>query len=297
MATVTQAGVTTARQARLYAGGQKRAERFVLILSYTVLILGAITMLAPFFWMLATSLKDPKYVFTLPPNFIPNPLVLDNYVKVFQQTDMLRGFLNSLFIAVVSTAGEVFFSLLGGFAFARLQFPGRGFFFGMLLATMAIPPIVTLVPSFLLFRSLKWLDTFLPLIVPPLLGTAFAVFLSRQFFATLPGELIDAARVDGANYFQVFIKIYVPLAKPVMLTLIVLGFIARWNDFFGPLIYLSAVDKFPVQLMLSRLNGAYQQQWTLLMAGAVLAVLPCITLFFFMQKYFIEGVALTGMKG
>lgn len=292
----------TALAAPIPARSQRRVwnpngSPLVVVLSYILLISGAITMIAPFLWMVATSFKDPKDVFAIPPNFIPSPLILDNYIKVFQQTDMLRGFLNSAFIATVSTAGEVFFSMLGGFAFARLRFPGRGAFFALLLATMAIPPIVTLVPSFLLFRQIKWLDTLLPLIVPPFMGTAFAVFLSRQFFSSLPGELIDAARVDGANYFQTFLRVYLPLARPVMLTLTVLGFIARWNDFLGPLIYLNDVSKYPIQLMLSRLNGAYQQQWTLLMAGSVIAILPCILLFFFLQRYFIEGVALTGLKG
>jgi multiple sugar transport system permease protein len=277
---------------------RKQSEMLVRIVSFVVLFIGAITMVAPFLWMVATSLKRPMDVFSIPPNFIPNPVDVTNYSKVFEQTDMLRGFINSLIIALTSTAGEVFFSLLAGFAFARLKFPGRGVFFSLLLATMSIPAIVTLVPSFILFRTLGWVDTWLPLIVPPMLGTAYAVFLSRQFMATLPNELIDAAKVDGANYFQTFLFIFVPLARPIMLTLAVLGFIARWNDFLGPTIYIPGnVEMYTVQQMLARLFGSYSQQWSIMMAGAVLVVLPCILLFFFMQRYFIEGVALTGLKG
>lgn len=277
--------------------GKREQERLARILAYTVLLIGAVTMLLPFVWMLSTSLKPERGVFVMPPRWIPDPLIFDNYVEVWQKTDLARGLFNSAFIALTTTIGEIFASTLAGFAFARMRFPGRQSFFGLLLVTMMIPGVVTMIPAFILFRFLGWLDSWLPLIVPLLFGTAFAVFLSRQFFMTMPRELEDAAKVDGCNFFQIYLYIFMPNAKPIVATLFVLGVIARWNDFLGPLIYLRDVDKFTVPLMLARLNSAYEAKWTLLMAGSVIALAPIILLFIALQRYFIESVTLTGLKG
>lgn len=265
--------------------------------AYVILIAGAIAMLLPFFWMLSTSFKPERGIFQMPPKWIPNPLTFENYVEVWKQTDLARGMFNSTFIALTSTIGEIFVSTLAGFAFARVRFPGRKYFFGLLLVTMMIPGVVTMIPGFILFRILGWLNSWKPLIIPLLFGSTFAVFLSRQFFMTLPQELEDAAKVDGANLFQIYWYIFLPQAKPIIATLFVLGVIARWNDFLGPLIYVRDVDKFTIPLMLARLNSMYEQRWTLLMAGSMIALAPIIILFFFLQRYFIEGVALTGIKG
>lgn len=267
------------------------------IIAYVVLFIGSLAMLLPFLWMISTSLKPERGIFVMPPQLIPNPLILDNYVNVWQRTDLARGLFNSSFIALVTTVGEIFASTLAGFAFARMRFPGRKTFFFLLLMTMMIPGVVTMIPTFILFRILGWIDTWLPLIVPLMLGSAFAVFLSRQFFMTMPRELEDAAKVDGCNFFQIYLFIFMPNAKPIVATLFVLGVIARWNDFLGPLIYLRDPQKFTVPLMLARLNSAYEQQWTLLMAGSVIALAPIIILFIFLQRYFIESVTLTGLKG
>jgi multiple sugar transport system permease protein len=277
--------------------GQREQERVIKVLAYVVLIAGAITMLLPFFWMLSTSFKEPRGVLTMPPEWIPNPLTVENYVEVWARTDLARGFFNSTVIALTSTIGEILASTLAGFAFARMKFPGRQRFFGLLLVTMMIPGVVTMIPAFVIFRTLGWIDTWLPLIVPMLFGTAFATFLSRQFFSTLPGDLEDAAKVDGCNYFQIYLYIFLPLAKPIIATLFVLGIIARWNDFVGPLIYLRSVENFTIPLMLLRLNSIYATQWTLLMAGSVIALAPIILLFLLLQRYFVESVALTGIKG
>lgn len=277
--------------------GKRQREILVQAVSYTVLSIGAITMLLPFVWMLSTSLKPERGVFVMPPQWIPDPLIFDNYVNVWTRTDLAIGFVNSVFIAVTSTVGEIFVATLAGFAFARMVFPGRKYFFGLLLMTMMIPGVVTMIPAFILFRILNWIDTWNPLIIPLLFGSAFAVFLSRQFFATLPTELEDAGKVDGANFFQIFWFIFLPQAKPIVATLFVLGIIARWNDFLGPLIYLRSTEKFTIPLMLARLNSLYERQWTLLMAGSVIAVAPIIVLFFVLQRYFVESIALTGIKG
>lgn len=278
--------------------GKREQERIARYVSYTILIIGSVAMLLPFLWMLSTSLKPERGIFTMPPQWIPNPLIFDNYVNVWQKTDLARGMLNSTFIAVVTTIGEIFVSTMAGFAFSRMRFPGRNKFFALLLLTMMIPGVVTMIPTFILFRYLGWIKTWLPLIVPLLLGTAFAVFLSRQFFMTMPRELEDAAKVDGCNYFQIYWHIFMPNAKPIIATLFVLGFIARWNDFLGPLIYLQgATDLYTVPLMLARLNSAYERQWALLMAGSMIALAPIILVFVFLQRYFVESVTMTGLKG
>lgn len=278
--------------------GKREQERIARYAAYTILILGSVIMLLPFLWMLSTSLKPERGIFTMPPQWIPNPLIFDNYVNVWQKTDLARGMLNSTFIALITTVGEIFISTLAGFAFARMRFVGRNTFFGLLLITMMIPAVVTMIPTFILFRYLGWIKTWLPLIVPLMLGSAFAVFLSRQFFMTMPRELEDAAKVDGCNFFQIYWHIFLPNAKPIIATLFVLGFIARWNDFLGPLIYLQgATELYTVPLMLARLNSAYERQWALLMAGSMIALAPIILVFVFLQRYFVESVTMTGLKG
>lgn len=292
--TVLKRGMTTVRSFSL---GNRERELLIKLLSYLVLSVGAFTMLVPFFWMLSTSFKQPAGIFKMPPEWIPDPLTLDNYTKIWDKTDLARGFVNSMIIAVISTGGEIFTSTLAGYAFARMRFRGRNVMFGLLLSTMMIPGVVTMIPAFILFKNLGWIDSWYPLIVPLLLGSSFAIFLCRQFFATLPEELADAGKVDGANPFQIYWILYLPQAKPIMATLAVLGFIARWNDYLGPLIYVRSPDKYPIALMLTSLNTMYEAQWTLLMAGSMIALLPIIVLFFTLQRYFIESIALSGIKG
>jgi multiple sugar transport system permease protein len=246
---------------------------------------------------LSTSFKEPAGIFKMPPEWIPDPFTLENYVKIWQKTDLARGFANSMVIAVVSTVGEVFVSTLAGYSFARIRFPGRNVVFAMLLSTMMIPGVVTMIPAFTLFRYLDWIDSWKPLIVPLMFGSSFAIFLCRQFFATLPEELADAGKIDGANQFQIYWSIYLPQARPVIATLAVLGFIARWNDYLGPLIYVRSAEKYPIALMLTTLNTMYEKQWTLLMAGSVIALIPIIVLFVSLQRYFVGSIALTGIKG
>jgi multiple sugar transport system permease protein len=254
-------------------------------------------MLLPFFWMLSTSFKPERGIFTMPPQWIPNPITLENYEQVIERTRLVRSLLNSAFVALSSTFGEIITSTLAGFAFARMRFRGRNLIFGLLLATLMLPGVVMLIPTFILFRSLGWIDTFLPLIVPLFFGTAFAIFLSRQFFTSLPKDLESAAKVDGANYLQIYWHVFMPLARPLIATLFILGFMARWNDFLGPLIYLRTSDLFTMPLMLAQLNSLYVQQWALLMAGSMIALSPVFILFILLQRYFVESVAASGIKG
>lgn len=280
-----------------FALGNRQREFVTKLVSYIILSVGAFTMLVPFFWMLSTSFKEPAGIFKMPPEWIPDPFTTENYVKIWQKTDLARGFLNSMFIAVTSTIGEIFVSTLAGYSFARIRFRGRNFLFALLLSTMMIPGVVTMIPAFTLFKYLGWIDSWYPLIVPLMFGSSFAIFLCRQFFATLPQELADAGKVDGANQFQIYWSIFLPQARPVIATLAVLGFIARWNDYLGPLIYVRSASKYPIALMLTTLNTMYEKQWTLLMAGSMIALVPIIILFVTLQRYFVESIALTGIKG
>jgi multiple sugar transport system permease protein len=277
--------------------GGRQWQQIGLVLAWIVLLLGAVTQLAPLLYMLSTSLKDQAGIFALPIRWLPDPIRWENYEQVWTRIALWRGFVNSFWIASVTTLSEVLVSALAGYAFARMRFPGRQAMFLLLLATMMIPGVVTLIPAFILFRWLGWINTYWPLIVPLFFGSAFATFLARQFFATLPVELEDAARIDGANPFQTFLYIFLPLATPIMATLAGLGFIARWNDYLGPLIYLSSQEKFTIPLMLAQLNGLYERRWDLLMAGSVIAIAPIVLILLLMQKYFVESVATTGLKG
>jgi len=276
--------------------GRRETALLTKIAAYVILLLGAAVMILPFLWMISTSFKTDSSLFVLPPQWIPENPTTENFQLAWEVGMLPRGFLNSTYIALASTIGEVFTSTLAGFAFARMRFPGRNKLFGLLLVTMMIPGVVTLIPSFILFTRLGWVNTFNPLIIPILFGSPFAVFLSRQFFATLPIELEDAAKVDGANWFQIYFRIFFPLARPIVATLFVLGFIARWNDFLAPLIYLRSVDLYPVPLLLARLDSVYEQNWNLLMAGSTLALLPILILFFFLQRFFVESIAMSGIK-
>jgi multiple sugar transport system permease protein len=297
MSITDAATTTTTKRSQARTLGKREQRRVTQALAYFVILLGAVVMLLPFLWMISTSLKSRGSVFETPPQFIPRDPTLENYERVWSEAELPRGFFNSSTIAIISTVGEVFASTLAGFAFARMRFPGRNALFGIILGTMMIPGVVILVPAFIMYTRLGWINSWLPLIVPVLFGTPFAVFLSRQFFATLPVELEDAAKVDGANYLQIFAYIFFPLARPIVATLFVLGFIARWNDFLGPLIYLRSTELFTIPLLLARLNSLYEQNWTLLMAGSTLALLPILILFFFLQRYFVESIAITGIKG
>ncbi|MCI0394970.1 MAG: carbohydrate ABC transporter permease [Chloroflexi bacterium] len=298
MATITSSPTTelpaTAAGRRL---GRRSSRHLSVVVVFLILTCGAMTQLAPLAYMVSTSLKDSRGIFELPIRWIPDPIVWRNYVEVWSKIELWRGFANSLLVAVTTTVAEVFVSAAAGYAFARMRFPGRNTLFIMLLITMMIPGVVTLIPSFVLFRYLEWIDTFKPLIVPLFFGTAFATFLSRQFFLTLPRELEDAAKVDGASPLQTFWYIFLPLAGPILATLGGLGFIARWNDYLGPLIYINSQEKYTVPLMLAQLNGLYEREWNLLMAGSVIALLPIVVILLVMQKYFVESVATTGLKG
>ncbi|WP_026561744.1 carbohydrate ABC transporter permease [Bacillus sp. J37] len=267
------------------------------IAAYVFLIIGGFIMAIPFFWMLSTSLKPEGAVFTMPPQWIPEKFVWGNYWTVLTEANLLRGFMNTFAVIIPPTVIGVFTSSLAAFGFSKLKFPGRDKLFLVLLATIMLPGVVTMVPTFIIFRDLGWLDTWKPLIIPGMFGTAMAIFFLRQFFMTIPDELMEAAKIDGLGYFGIFIRIILPLAKPAIVTQAILWFLAGYNDFLGPLIYINTPEKFTLQLVLASFNGYYTSEWTLIMAGSVLALIPTILMFFFAQKQFIEGITMTGIKG
>jgi ABC-type glycerol-3-phosphate transport system permease component len=285
-------------------GGQARhRQRFVrrIIASFsnhTVLSAIGVLFIVPFFWLIITSLKPLDQVFTDPPKWIPEPVLWQNYVEALTSPafPFLRLLRNTLFYSVLSTLGVVLSCSLIAYGFARLDFWGRDVLFGITLSTMMLPGIVTLIPTYILFRWLGWVGTYAPLIVPYFFGSAFNIFLLRQFFMTIPWELTDAARVDGANELRIFWQVMLPLIKPAVLVVAVFHFMYTWNDFMGPLIYLNNAAEYPLVLGLYAFQTQHGVKWNLMMAASLSVTLPILVLFFVAQRYFIEGITLTGLK-
>jgi multiple sugar transport system permease protein len=276
--------------------------------AYVVLIVGGLVMMIPFFWMLLTSLKTRAEVFGSPPLSLPTGPHWENYERMWNAFgDVTFGtfFLNSLKIATLSTIGEVFACSLAAFAFAVIPFRGRRLLFGLLMATLIIPFQVVLVPNFILWRTLpnpfsdsgNFIGTQEPLWLGAFLGGAFGIFLLRQFFLAIPTELADAARVDGANPWQIYRHVYMPLARPALATLAIFIFMWSWNDLLIPLIYLRDLDQYTTTVGLAFFQGQFVGKWPEMMAGAIVSLVPMITLFVIAQKYFVRGIALTGLKG
>ena len=275
---------------------RKLQARVSAVVGHIILLSGAITMIVPFIWMLSTSLKAPGQTFVYPPQFVPDPLVFENYPNMWQALTFGQFFVNSLNIASLSTIGQLITCSMGAFAFSVLKFRGRDLLFLALLATLMVPYQVTLIPTFILFSKLGWVGTHLPLWVPAFWGGAFGTFLLRQFYLTIPMDLAESARIDGANIFQIFRHIYLPLSKPAMATLAIFTFMWSWNDLLNPLIYVSRLDQLTLTVGMSLFQNQYGGKWTLMMAAAVVSILPILIIFFMAQKYFIRGIALTGVK-
>ncbi len=270
------------------------------ILTYAILAAGAFVMLFPLYWMVATSLKLLPETRQFPPVWFPLPPRWGNYAEALRFQPFGRYFLNSFLIAAPVVIGDAIVSSFVAYGFARLRFPGRDAIFMVLVSTMMVPFIVRLVPLFLIFQRLGWINSYWPLIVPSLFGTPFHIFLLRQFYRALPGDLAEAARLDGLNEFGIWWRIYVPLSKPAIATVAIFAFQQSWNDFLAPLIFLNDNKKYTVALGLANMlsqSGASTQYWNLLMASAAMAVVPMILLFVIFQRYFVRGIALSGVKG
>jgi multiple sugar transport system permease protein len=271
------------------------------LVMHVTLLAGGITFLIPFFWLVSTSLKAPGREFAFPPQWIPNPVVWVNYPDtLFGVLPFYRFFINTFIIAAISLAGVLLSGSLVAFGFARMRFAGRNFLFLVLLSTLMLPPAVTIIPTFILFRNLGWIDTWLPLTVPAFFGGgAFGIFLMRQFFMTIPFDLDEAAKIDGASNFRIWWQILLPLSKPVLATIAVLNFMDDWNAFLRPLIYITTLDKQMLGVGLAFFRGLSSgySKWNLMMAAATMMTIPVILLFFFAQQYFVRGIVMTGMGG
>lgn len=300
--TTSGSGPLTADLGNGSAGPRRRRSAGVgrQVVAYVLLTVGGLMMLLPFAWLVSSALKGPENIFVVPPEWIPEPLRWSNFSEVLSALPFLQYLENTLVITFVATAGQVITSTLCAFAFSRLRWPGRDIVFAIVLATLMVPYTVTLIPTFILFKSLNWLDTFLPLTVPYWFGagSAFFIFLLRQFFRTLPMELDEAARIDGASPWVILTQIILPLSRPAIAVVTVFSFLSHWNDFFGPLVYLTSDEKWTLALGISALQGLQwgRDQTHLVMAVSVIMVAPVVVLFFLAQKTFIRGIVLTGLK-
>lgn len=266
------------------------------IFLHLALLAGSVIMLLPFAWMLSTSLKEPSEIFTFPPIWIPRHLAWENYVKTVSVMPFGRFYLNSLIVAASITVLQLLTSSLAAFAFARLRFPGRGALFLLYLATLMIPFHVMLIPNFILMRFLGWFDTYAALIFPPAFS-AFSTFLLRQYYLSLPGELDEAARIDGASSLRIWWQVIIPLSGPVLAALTIFIFLGAWNDFLWPLVITNSLEMRTLPVGLTAFQGQFKVEWHLLMAGAVIAMLPILIIYVLAQRKFIEGLAMTGLTG
>jgi ABC-type glycerol-3-phosphate transport system permease component len=291
VATAQQAGGFFKRRAT-----QRRIERYLTYASVTAL---GVMYAVPFLWMVTTSLKPPSDLDNIPPNWIPSTLNWVNYsTALLKPTRYFPLFFqNTLVYVALAVIGQLLSCTLVAYGFARIPFKGNRILFMLVLSTMMLPAQVLLIPQYLLFKQLGWLDSLLPLVVPQFFGTAFYIFLLRQFFMTIPRELDEAALVDGANRLDIFWRVLLPLCRPILITVFALSFVNHWNDFFGPLIYLNSQKKMVVAVAL-RLFAIPGQQLPIheLMAASVVTLIPVIVLFLFCQRAFVRGITMTGMK-
>ncbi len=272
-----------------------RLERLLL---HVVLIFLSLLFVAPFFWMLTTALKPPAEVLIYPPKLIPSEFHFEIFREAWSAAPFNRFLLNSVLVTSIDIIAQMFSSAVVAYGFARFRFPGRDFLFAVVLATMMIPWDVTMIPQYMLFNELGWINTLKPLIVPNFFGAPFFIFLLRQFFLTLPVELEEAARIDGANPLQIFMRIIIPLAMPALIVVGVYELLAAWNDYLGPLIFLNTQENYTLTLGIAQFRGVFngQTQVQPMMAVTLIACIPPIVTFFLAQRSFMEGVAKTGIK-
>ncbi len=282
----------------LHAGQNRRIVTLERFFVWTLLVVGSLAMLLPFLWLVSTSLKEQRQIFVYPPQWIPNPIRWQNYPEALTSLPFARYTLNTLLITSLTMIGVLLTSSLCAYGFARLRFPGRDLIFMVLLSTLMLPYAVIMIPQYIMFKYLGWIDTYLPLVVPFWFGGGiFNIFLLRQFFRTIPADLTEAARIDGASELRIYWQIILPLAGPALAVVAIFTFINSWNDFLGPLIYLSSQSKYTMALGLASFKGLYATQWHYLMAASTVMVIPIIVLFFLAQRYFVQGIVMTGTKG
>lgn len=269
------------------------------IVAFVIIFAGACTMLLPFAWMLSTSLKEANLVYTIPPKWIPNPVDWANFREIWSAANLIGGIKNSVIIVVIVLAASTISSSMSAFAFAKLNFPAKKIIFMMLLSTMMVPAVVLIVPQFIVYTKLKWIDTLLPMIVPASLCNISNIFFLRQFIIGLPSSYLDAAKLDGCSFFGAYWRVYLPLCKPAIITNAIMLFMATWNDYMTPLLYTHSEEKQTLQVAIAMMNSHYEQQTDipLVMAASLISLLPVLILFIVCQKYFVDSIAITGVKG
>jgi ABC-type glycerol-3-phosphate transport system permease component len=264
---------------------------------YAILALISLFMILPFVWMLSTSLKLPADIFGYPPRIIPDTATLSNYVYIFQEKNLLRVLLNTIYMSFASTLFSLFFCTLGGYGFAKFDFPAKKILFALLLATMVIPGAVMMVPSFVIMRQFGWVDTFWPLIIPGA-ANAFGIFFFRQYITSINDELMDAARIDGASEFRIYLSVILPIISPGMISMGLIFFMRSWNDYLGPLIYLKSPSNHTITLAINSLAGsAGLTAWGPQMAMSVISLIPLLIIFLIFQRQFVEGITAGAVKG
>lgn len=271
-------------------------KRIKKLLCYLLLILGTVVMLAPFLWMISTSLKSTEATFVMPPQWIPKNITFINYKNVVNSFPIARFLFNSIFVSVIMTFGQVLICSMAAYAFARIDFKGRDVLFLVYLGTLMIPTQATLTPQYILMNSLGWVNTYKALILPGIFS-AFGTFLMRQYFLSIPRSLEEAAFIDGASHLRVFFTIIMPLSKPGIATLTICSFMESWNSFLWPLMIVNDNNHTTLPLALTRMQGRWHTDWNSLMAATVITVIPILIVYIFAQKYFIEGLTMTGIKG
>jgi len=297
-ATVEPRSLALERSAVATQSAARRRRRTLHVALQAGFILLSLVYLVPFAWLLSTSLKLDGREIAMPPEWIPDPIVWGNYYRALTSLPMILYLRNTLIITVVATAFGLLTASLAGYAFGRLRFPGRDVLFSLCLATLMLPGIVTMIPEFLIYRNIGWLNTFLPMIVPwSLGGHVLGIFLFRQYARTIPQDYDEAARVDGAGALRIWWSIILPLSRPVLATMAILAFIYHWNDFLRPLVFLQDQNLRTLAIGLRLFRSEYLVQWNLLMAASALVLLPIVVLFFAAQRYFVQGIVMTGIKG
>lgn len=282
----------------LTAAQAERIRRVRRTGAYLLLIVATAVFVLPFLWMVTTSLKSDAENMAFPPQFLPDSFHFENYVKGWSGNLPFNSFLlNSVLITALSMLGNLISCVLPAYAFARLRARASGVLFALMLATMMIPREITLVPKYIMFAQLGWVDSYLPLVVPEFFGVALYIFLLRQFFTTIPQEVIDAARIDGASELRILWRIMLPLSKPAIASIMLFSFVGNWNQYLESVIYLRTTEKFTIPLGLAMFSGQYATQYNQMMAVALITLMPILILFFIAQKTFIRGVTLTGIAG
>ena len=296
---VSHAGSSALAPARSGEGlsGLRMQRRLHKILVYTLLIGLSWIFILPFMWMISTSLKQSQDVFTFPPRFLPTSFEWRNYIRGWTIMPFNTFLMNSLIVTIANVVGNLLSCSIVAYGFARLRARGRDVLFLCLLATLMIPREVTIVPTFILFSQLGLVNTLWPLILPAWFGYPFFIFLLRQFFMSIPYDLDEAARIDGASSWRIFTNIILPLSKPALGTVAIFAFIGNWNNLLDPLIYLRSTEKFTLALALNLFRGQHLTQYNLLMAVSIVQLLPILIIYFLAQKYFVRGVTMSGMGG